>query len=354
MSPKTTRRTALITGITGQDGSYLAEELLARDYRVVGMVRRSSQPTMLRIEHLLDDVELVDGDLGDGGSLTRLVRGLRPQELYNLGAQSHVKVSFETPEYTSDVTGIGVLRLLEAVRECSPETRFYQASSSELYGKVAEVPQSETTVFHPRSPYAVAKAYAFHITRNYREAYGLFAANGILFNHESERRAETFVTRKISLAAAKIRHGQQECLLLGNLDASRDWGFAGDYVRGMWMILQAEKPQDYVLATGETHTVRDFCAIAFERAGLPLNWEGGGVDEIGRDSSGRVLVKVDPRFFRPSEVDLLLGDPSKARSELGWKPEMSFQDLVVSMVDSDLALVSGKSNRRPISVTQRE
>ncbi len=327
---------ALVTGITGQDGSYLAEQLLEKDYRVVGLVRRSSLPTSSRIDHLLGDLELIEGELGDGGSLTRAIRRLQPDELYNLGAQSHVQVSFDTPEYTADVTGVGVLRLLEAVREFSPQTRFYQASSSELYGKVAEVPQSETTVFHPRSPYAVAKAYAYYITRNYREAYGLFACNGILFNHESPRRGEEFVTRKISLAAARIKHGHQQTLRLGNLDASRDWGFAGDYVRGMWMMLQAETPNDFVLATGETHTVREFCEIAFARLGLRLQWQGVGVDERGLGPDGSVLVAVDKQYFRPSEVDLLLGDASFVERSLGWRPEVGFAQLVEKMVDHDL------------------
>ena len=335
MSAESTK-TAFVTGITGQDGSYLAEQLLEKDYRVVGLVRRSSLKTTDRIDHLLGDVELIEGELGDSGSLTRAIRELQPDEIYNLAAQSHVQVSFETPEYTADVTGVGVLRLLEAVREFSPQTRFYQASSSELYGKVAEVPQSETTVFHPRSPYAVAKAYAYYITRNYREAYGLFACNGILFNHESPRRGEEFVTRKISLAAARIKHGHQETLRLGNLDASRDWGFAGDYVRGMWMMLQAETPNDFVLATGKTHTVREFCDIAFARVGLPLTWEGIGVEERGLSADGRVLVQVDERYFRPSEVDLLLGDASLAERDLGWTPEVDFAQLVEKMVDHDL------------------
>lgn len=333
-------KTALITGITGQDGAYLAELLLEQGYRVVGMVRRSSVDNTARIAHLGDRVELAEGELGDGGSLTRLVHTLQPRELYNLGAQSHVKVSFDTPEYTADVTGIGVLRLLEAIREFSSHTRFYQASSSELYGRVAEVPQSEKTAFHPRSPYAVAKAYAFHITRNYREAYGLFACNGILFNHESPRRGENFVTRKISLAAARIKVGLQESLALGNLDASRDWGFAGDYVRGMWSMLQADEPCDYVLATGETHTVREFCDIAFGHLGIPLEWHGEGVDECGKDPDGIVRVRVDPLYFRPSEVDLLLGDASLARQQLDWQPEVGFAQLVQQMVDHDLALVA--------------
>ena len=335
-------KTALITGVTGQDGSYLAEQLLERGYRVFGMVRRSSQPSFSRIEHLVGDLELLEGELGDTGSITRIVRASQPDELYNLAAQSHVKVSFDTPEYTADVTAVGALRLLEAIRELSPKTRFYQASSSELYGRVVEVPQSETTPFHPRSPYAVAKAYAFHITRNYREAYGLFACNGILFNHESPRRAEAFVTRKISRAVARIKLGVQETLSLGNLDASRDWGFAGDYTEGMWLMLQADEPQDFVLAMGETHTVREFCDLAFARIGMPLEWRGEGLDEQGVDASGAVRVKVDPQFFRPAEVDLLLGDPTKAKTELGWHPKMSFEGLVHAMVDHDVVLCAAE------------
>ena len=337
-------KTALITGVTGQDGSYLAEQLLERGYRVFGMVRRSSQPSFSRIEHLLDDLELLEGELGDTGSITRIVRASQPDELYNLAAQSHVKVSFDTPEYTADVTAVGALRLLEAIRELSPKTRFYQASSSELYGRVVEVPQSETTPFHPRSPYAVAKAYAFHITRNYREAYGLFACNGILFNHESPRRAEAFVTRKISRAVARIKLGAQETLALGNLDASRDWGFAGDYTEGMWLMLQVNEPQDYVLAMGETHTVREFCDLAFDRIGMPLRWRGEGLEEQGVDTSGVVRVKVDPQFFRPAEVDLLLGDPSKAKEELDWEPKTSFEGLVHAMVDHDVVLCAAEEH----------
>jgi GDPmannose 4,6-dehydratase len=334
----------LITGVTGQDGSYLAEFLLDRGYQVWGVVRRSSSNNTQRVEHLLADpaegsrrFELVNGDLNDASSLNRILKTVRPDEIYNLGAQSHVQVSFDVPEYTGEVTGIGCVRLLEAMRELDLAARFYQASSSELYGKVVETPQTETTPFYPRSPYAVAKAYAFHITRNYREAYGMFAVNGILFNHESPRRGETFVTRKVTRAVAAIKEGLQADLSLGNLDASRDWGFAGDYVEAMWMMLQADQPQDYVIATGETHTVREFCEIAFAHAGLPISWRGSGLDEQGVTADGRVVVRVDPEFFRPAEVDYLLGDASKARRELGWEPRVSFEQLVQMMADADLA-----------------
>lgn len=347
----TNRKVALITGITGQDGSYLAELLLAKGYEVWGIIRRSSSFNTGRIDHLYQDpheddrrLKLCYGDLADSSSLQRVLSQARPDEVYNLGAQSHVKVSFEVPEYTGDVTGLGTARLLGALYELGlKETRFYQASSSELYGKVLETPQSETTPFWPRSPYAAAKAYAFHITRNYRESYGMFAVNGILFNHESPRRGETFVTRKISRAAAKIKLGLQDRLYLGNLDAKRDWGFAGDYVEGMWRMLQAEEPDDFVLATGETHTVREFCDVCFSELGLPLIWEGSGENERGIDADGRVLVEVDPRYFRPAEVDLLLGDPSKARRILGWEPQVSFEELAKMMTNADHDELSGKS-----------
>jgi GDPmannose 4,6-dehydratase len=279
---------------------------------------------------------LVYGDLNDASSLNRILRAVRPDEIYNLGAQSHVKVSFEIPEYTADVTGVGVVRLLEAMRELDLHARFYQASSSELYGKAVETPQNENTRFHPRSPYAAAKAYAFSITRNYREAYDMYAVNGILFNHESPRRGETFVTRKISMAAARIKAGVQECLYLGNLDAWRDWGFAGDYVRAMWMMLQAGRPEDYVVATGENHSVREFCELAFGHVGLPLSWHGEGIAEKGIGRDGHVLVEVDPRYFRPSEVDSTLGDATRARRDLGWRPETDFRGLVRMMVDADV------------------
>jgi GDPmannose 4,6-dehydratase len=340
--PKTGRR-ALITGITGQDGSYLAELLLSKGYEVWGVVRRSSSITTWRIDHLYEPpwqedkrLNLVYGDLNDASSLNRILKTVRPDEVYNLGAQSHVKVSFEIPEYTAEVVGVGSVRLLEAMRELGIEARFYQASSSELYGKAVESPQTESTPFYPRSPYAAAKAYAFYITRNYREAYGMFAANGILFNHESPRRGETFVTRKITMAVARIKAGLQDTLFLGNLDAKRDWGFAGDYVQAMWKMLQADEPEDYVIATGETHSVREFCELAFERVGLPLSWRGEGLEEQGMGPDGQCLVRVDPRYFRPSEVDLLLGDASKARRDLGWEPETRFRSLVDMMVDADL------------------
>jgi GDPmannose 4,6-dehydratase len=324
-------KVALITGITGQDGSYLAELLLAKGYVVHGLVRRSSSFNTQRIDHLYLDPHaqsarlfLHYGDLGDGSALARLLRELRPDEIYNLGAQSHVRVSFDLPEYTADVSGLGSVRLLEAIRDAEIRPRYYQASSSELYGGVGNAPQSETTPFNPRSPYAAAKLYAFHITKNYREAYGLFAVNGILFNHESPRRGETFVTRKITRAIGRIKHGLQDKLFLGNLDARRDWGFAGDYVEAMWLMLQAERPDDYVVAMGEAHSVREFLELAADHAGVKLE--------------GRVAT--DPRYYRPTEVDLLLGDPSRARNELGWKPKVSFEQLVRMMVDADLELAA--------------
>ncbi|MCM1035929.1 MAG: GDP-mannose 4,6-dehydratase [Bacteroides sp.] len=342
---------ALITGITGQDGSYLAEFLLDKGYEVHGIMRRSSSFNTGRIEHLyLDEwvrdmklerpVNLHWGDMSDSSSLIRIIQEVQPDEIYNLAAQSHVKVSFDVPEYTADVDAIGTLRLLEAVRILGLEhkTRIYQASTSELFGKVAEVPQSETTPFYPRSPYGVAKLYGYWITRNYRESYGMFAANGILFNHEGERRGETFVTRKITLAAARIARGLQDKLYLGNLDARRDWGYARDYVECMWLILQQPEPDDYVIATGEMHTVREFCTLAFKYAGIELRWEGSGVDERGIDAAtGRVLVEVDPRYFRPCEVEQLLGNPTKARQRLGWNPTKTpFDELVRRMVAHDM------------------
>lgn len=340
-------RKALITGITGQDGSYLAELLLGKGYDVWGVIRRSSTFNTDRIDHLYQDphdpdvrLRLVFGDLNDASSLNRILKTVRPDEVYNLGAQSHVKVSFEIPEYTGEVTGLGAVRLLEAMRELGLETtRFYQASSSELFGKAVETPQRETTPFYPRSPYGAAKAYAFHVARNYREAYGMYVVNGILFNHESPRRGVTFVTRKITVAAARIVAGLQSRLFLGNLDARRDWGYAGDYVEAMWQMLQAAEPDDYVVATGETHSVREFCELAFARVGLPLRWEGEGLGEKGLGPGGRVLVEVDPRYFRPTEVELLLGDATKARERLGWRPRVGFRQLVEMMVDSDLEAV---------------
>ena len=342
--PERSGKTALITGITGQDGSYLAELLLSKGYEVWGVVRRSSSINTSRIDHIYEPpwiedkrLNLVFGDLNDASSLNRILKTVRPDEIYNLGAQSHVKVSFEIPEYTAEVIGVGAVRLLEAMRELGLEARFYQASSSELYGKAMESPQTETTPFYPRSPYAAAKAYAFYITRNYREAYGIFAVNGILFNHESPRRGETFVTRKITMAAARIKAGLQDCLYLGNLDAKRDWGFAGDFVEAMWRMLQADAPDDFVIATGETHSVREFCDAAFLALGLPLTWSGEGLNEKGIGPDGRTLVAVDPRYFRPSEVDHLLGDATKAKRDLGWTPTVTFQTLVEMMTDSDLA-----------------
>lgn len=352
--------TALITGITGQDGSFLAEFLLEKGYEVHGIIRRSSSFNTERIEHLyLDEwvrdmhrkrlVQLHYGDMTDSSSLIRIIGEVKPDEIYNLAAQSHVKVSFDVPEYTAETDAVGVLRLLEAIRILGRErsTKVYQASTSELFGKVAEVPQTERTPFHPRSPYSVAKLYAFWIMKNYRESYGMFTANGILFNHESERRGENFVTRKISLAAARIVHGLQDKLYLGNLDAKRDWGYARDYVECMWLILQQEQPDDYVIATGEYHSVREFTTMAFARVGINLRWEGKGIDEKGIDTAtGRILVEVDPRFFRPCEVDELLGNPEKARRELGWNPRAtSFERLVEIMVDSDMELVKKQVNK---------
>lgn len=339
------RPRAFLTGITGQDGSYLAELLLEKGYEVWGLIRRSSSFNTARIEHLYQDpheadvrLRLVYGDLSDGSGLARTLADIRPDEIYNLGAQSHVAVSFETPEYTGDVTGLGAIRLLEAIRDTEIKTRFYQASSSELFGGVQERAQSEATPFHPRSPYAAAKAYAFYVTQNYREAYGLFAVNGILFNHESPRRGETFVTRKITRAVGRIAEGLQDCLYLGNLDAKRDWGYAPDYVRAMWRMLQVDKPEDFVIATGETHSVREFSERAFARAGLPLEWHGEGAEEHAKVQDGRTVLRIDPKYFRPSEVDFLLGDPSKAMRTLDWKPEVGFTGLVDTMTDADLEL----------------
>ena len=343
-------KVALITGVTGQDGAYLAELLLNKGYTVHGVKRRSSSFNTGRIEHLYQDRHqkpsrfiLHYGDLTDATNLIRLVQEVQPTEIYNLAAQSHVQVSFETPEYTANADGLGTLRLLEAIRILGLEktARFYQASTSELYGKVQEIPQRETTPFYPRSPYAAAKLYAYWITVNYREAYGLHASNGILFNHEGPTRGETFVTRKITRAVAAIETGSQQELYLGNLDAKRDWGHARDYVDGMWRILQQSEPDDYVLATGETRSVREFVELAFAHVGRPLEWQGSGVDEIGREvATGTVRVRIDPRYFRPTEVDLLLGDPSKALAKLGWKHTTGFADLVREMVESDLRLCS--------------
>lgn len=345
---------ALITGITGQDGSFLAELLIDKGYEVHGIIRRSSSFNTARIEHLyLDEwvrdmkqsrlINLHYGDLTDSSSLFRIIQQVQPHEIYNLAAQSHVKVSFDVPEYTADTDAVGTLRLLEAVRILGLEkqTRIYQASTSELYGKVQEVPQSETTPFYPRSPYGVAKQYGFWITKNYRESYGMFAVNGILFNHESERRGETFVTRKITLAAARIAGGHQDKLYLGNLDALRDWGYAKDYVECMWLMLQHDTPEDFVIATGEMHTVREFASLAFARAGINLDWSGAGITEKGIcRETGKVLIEVDPKFFRPAEVEQLLGNPTKAKEVLGWNPRAtSFERLVEIMVDHDLEWV---------------
>jgi len=343
---------ALITGITGQDGSYLAELLLSKGYQVCGTIRRSSSFNTKRIDHIYQDphesdvrLKLVYADLNDASSLNKILKTFRPDEIYNLGAQSHVKVSFEVPEYTAEVTGLGAIRLLEAMRDLDLDAKFYQASSSELYGKVVETPQKETTPFYPRSPYAAAKAYAFYITMNYRESYDMFAVNGILFNHESPRRGETFVTRKITRAAAKIALGLQDKLYLGNLDAKRDWGFAGDYVEAMWLMLQADKADDYVVATGETHTVRSFCELSFALLDMPLTWEGEGSKEKGIGPDGRVLIEVDEAYFRPAEVDLLLGDSTKARKELGWTPKVDLPTLAKMMVESDYNDLAKKSGR---------
>ena len=345
------RKRALITGITGQDGSYLAELLIEKGYEVHGLIRRSSSFNTQRIDGIYQDPHEPDrrlvlhyGDLNDASSLNRVLRLVTPDEIYNLGAQSHVKVSFDTPEYTGEVTGLGSTRLLEAIREVQIRPRIYQASSSEMFGKVLETPQSETTPFYPRSPYGVAKVYSFWMTVNYREAYGLYAVNGILFNHESPRRGETFVSRKITRAVGRIKHGLQDRLYLGNLDAKRDWGYAKDYVRAMWLMLQQDEPDDYVIATGETHTVREFCELAFGRAGITVEWRGEGLHEQGIDkASGNVVVEIDPRYLRPTEVDLLLGDPTKARTRLGWTVKTTFQELVEMMVDSDLQLAADEA-----------
>ena len=340
------RRTALITGITGQDGAYLAEFLLQKGYLVHGIKRRSSLFNTQRVDHLYKDplVEQTDfymhyGDLTDSTNVIRIIKETQPDEIYNLAAQSHVQVSFETPEYTANADALGTLRLLEALRILGQEkrVRFYQASTSELYGKARSIPQNESTPFYPRSPYAAAKLYSYWITINYREAYGIHASNGILFNHESPIRGETFVTRKITRAAARIKLGLQQRLFLGNLNARRDWGYAGDYVEAMWLMLQQDEAGDYVIATGEMHSVREFCLLAFREAGIELRWEGEGLTEKGvDDKSGKVLVKVDPTYFRPTEVDLLVGDSEKARSKLGWRPTVGFAELVKMMVQSDI------------------
>lgn len=341
---------ALITGITGQDGSYLSEFLLNKGYEVHGMVRRSSSFNTKRIDHLFNDPDIGNkrlflhhGDLSDSSNINRLIDNVQPDEIYNLGAQSHVQVSFEVPEYTAETDAVGTLRILDAIKESGIRTKFYQASTSELYGGMpGTAPQSEKTPFYPRSPYAAAKLYSYWITVNYREAYNLYSCNGVLFNHESPRRGETFVTRKITRAVASIIAGHQERLSLGNLDAKRDWGFAGDYVEGMWMILQQEKPKDYVLATGETHTVREFVELAFKEAGITIKWIGQGVNEKGIDAvSERTLVDINPRYFRPTEVELLWGDPTMAEKELGWKRKVDFRNLVKMMVEEDIKEIAG-------------
>jgi len=340
---------AIITGITGQDGSYLAELLLEKGYEVHGIIRRASTFNTHRIDHLYKDRHSKDvrmflhyGDMTDSSNLNRLLEKIEPDEIYNLAAQSHVKVSFEVPEYTAEVDAIGTLRFLDAIKDTGLRTKFYQASTSELYGLVQEVPQTEKTPFYPRSPYGVAKLYAYWITVNYREAYGIFACNGILFNHESPRRGETFVTRKITMAAARIKAGLQDKLFLGNLDARRDWGYAPEYVEGMWRMLQHSTPEDFVLATGKTYTVREFASLAFKELGIELEWIGKGVDEKGIDkANGKVLVEVDPNYFRPTEVDLLVGNASKAKNLLGWEPKVGIEELVQIMVKADWERVNG-------------
>lgn len=363
------KKVALITGITGQDGSYLAEFLIDKGYEVHGLMRRSSSFNTARIEHLyLDEwvrdmrrdrlINLHWGDMTDASSLVRVIKLVKPDEIYNLAAQSHVKVSFDVPEFTADVDAIGTLRLLEAVRILGMEksTKIYQASTSELFGKVTEVPQNESTPFYPRSPYGVAKQYGFWITKNYRESYGMFAVNGILFNHESERRGENFVTRKITIAAVRIVQGHQDKLYLGNLDARRDWGYARDYVECMWLMLQHPEPEDFVIATGEMHSVREFVTLAFHHVGIELEWQGAGVDERGVDkATGRVIVEVDPKYFRPCEVEQLLGDPTKARTLLGWNPTKTpFHSLVKLMVDHDMKFVRKLYLRESIEKEERE
>jgi len=344
------KKVALMTGITGQDGSYLAEFLLGKGYEVHGIIRRSSSFNTGRIAHLYDDPKshtqgkmiLHYGDLIDGNCLVKIINAVKPTEIYNLGAQSHVKVSFDLAEYTAEVDGVGTLRLLDAIRTCglSDTVRFYQASTSELYGKVQEVPQKETTPFYPRSPYGVAKLFAYWSVVNYREAYNMYACNGILFNHESPRRGETFVTRKVTRSLAKIHLGQMECFELGNLDSMRDWGHAKDYVEGMWLMLQQDKPDDFVLATGHMHSVREFVEAACAYIGISLVWEGSGDTEIAKDKeTGVVRIRVNPKFYRPTEVEQLLGDPTKAKTKLGWKPKVDFEALVKDMMDSDIALM---------------
>lgn len=353
-------KTALVTGITGQDGSYLAELLLSKNYVVHGIIRRSSSFNTGRIDHLYNDPALRDhrlflhyGDLSDGSNISRLIERIVPDEIYNLGAQSHVKVSFEVPDYTAQTDALGTIRILDAIKDARLRSRFYQASTSELYGKAQEVPQTEKTPFWPRSPYAVAKLYAYWITINYREAYGIFACNGILFNHESERRGETFVTRKVTRAVGRIVNGLQERIYLGNLAAKRDWGYAPEFVDGMWSMMQQEVPEDYVLATGETHSVEELCSLAFLYAGMPLTFEGTGINRQGRDVSGVPRVLIDSKYYRPAEVDLLIGDASKAREKIGWKPMTTFPQLIKRMVDHDLRLAKFEARGHQFSVVER-
>ncbi|MBT4924668.1 MAG: GDP-mannose 4,6-dehydratase [Euryarchaeota archaeon] len=336
-------KVAMITGVTGQDGSYLAELLLSKGYIVYGLVRRVSQPTLGRslINHLIDNEKfhLINGDLADQNSIDNAVSTAQPEEFYNLGAMSFVPESWRSPMMTADITGLGALRCLEAIRKHAPKCKFYQAGSSEQYGKVRHVPQTEETPFHPRSPYGCAKVFAFEITRNYRESYDMFACTGILFNHESPRRGLEFVTRKVTMTVARIAHGFDQCLWIGNVEAKRDWGFAGDYVEMQWRMLQQEKPEDFVVATGRTHSVRDMISLAFSHVGMTLTWSGEGVDTIATDQNGEVRVRTNPKFFRPAEVDLLIGDASLSEKELGWVPETSFEQLVAMMVDSDMKIV---------------
>jgi GDPmannose 4,6-dehydratase len=355
------KKVALITGISGQDGSYLTELLLKKGYEVHGIIRRHSTISTNRLDALFEDPQIGNktlflhyGDLTDSSNLNRLMEKIKPDEIYNLAAQSHVAVSFEVPEYTAETTGVGTLRLLDAIRDSGLNCKFYQASTSELFGGLPDTaPQSEKTPFYPKSPYGVAKLYSYWITVNYRESYGVFACNGILFNHESPRRGETFVTRKITIAVASIMAGKQEKLSLGNMDAKRDWGFAGDYVEGMWRILQQDEPKDYVLATNETHTVREFVELAFAEVGVEIEWQGTGVDEKGIDkATGKVLVDVNPRYFRPAEVELLWGDATNAETELGWKRKVSFKNLVSMMVDSDMREIAGIGSEE--FITERE
>lgn len=338
-------KTALITGVTGQDGSYLAELLLKNGYKVYGLNRRKALSGMKNIEHILDKIEIVEGELSEENRLNKIIRDIQPDEIYNLAAQSFVPYSWTNPLYTCNVNALGVLMILEAIRIYSPNTKFYQASSSEIFGKVIEIPQNEMTYHYPRSPYGCSKSFSFNITRNYRESYGMFAVNGVLFNHESERRGLQFVTRKITNSIAKIYLGLQDKLVLGNLDAKRDWGYAPDYVKAMWMMLQYDKPDDYVIATGEEHSVREFTELAFKEIGIKLHWEGEGINEKGIDEDGKVRVEVSEKFFRPAEVDVLRGDASKAKEVLGWKPEILFEEMIGKMVRHDINLLKTKSDK---------